>query len=164
MERINLYIMSGLPSSGKTTFAKERLNNSPNNTVYISRDEIRESLLKDSDDYWSKEKEVYSIFWNRINDCLKNKKYKNIYVDATHATVQSRAYLLEHLNIEPDTFVQIICMATPLDICLKREKARKRKFNSVSNMDEVIESMYENMEKPSYYEGFHRIIYVETYA
>lgn len=38
-----LYIMCGCPGSGKTTYAKKYLIN--DNTVYVSRDDIRFSLL-----------------------------------------------------------------------------------------------------------------------
>ena len=46
--------MVGIPGSGKSTWAKARCKNNPH-AAYISRDEIRFSLLKDEEEYFAKE-------------------------------------------------------------------------------------------------------------
>ena len=49
MDRIPVYIMRGLPGSGKSTFAKRLqllLADMGYNVIYLSRDEIRENLAK----------------------------------------------------------------------------------------------------------------------
>lgn len=49
MERIPVYIMRGLPGSGKSTFAKRLqliLSDIGFNVIYLSRDEIRDQLAK----------------------------------------------------------------------------------------------------------------------
>ena len=60
----NLYLMCGIPGSGKSTYAKT--NKDLKYCKYISRDDIRYSLLKDEDDYFSKEKQVFRTFIAQI--------------------------------------------------------------------------------------------------
>ena len=49
-----LYVMCGVPGCGKSTWCK---NNVPEDAVYVSRDEVRFSMLKPTDAYFSKEQE-----------------------------------------------------------------------------------------------------------
>ena len=51
-----LYLMMGIPGSGKSTYAKQFALR--NKIQYISRDEIRFSLLQPTDGYFDKENEV----------------------------------------------------------------------------------------------------------
>ena len=51
----HLYLMMGVAGSGKSTYAKNILKDGD---IYISRDEIRYSLLTEEDDYFAKENEV----------------------------------------------------------------------------------------------------------
>ena len=120
-----LYIMIGCPGSGKTTFAKNVLlapGTSP--SVYISRDEIRFSLLKEGEDYFTREKEVYREFIFQIYDALK--KNKNVIVDATHLNTKSRNKLFKNIpNDLSNVEVVAIYMRTPLEICIERNEKRK---------------------------------------
>ena len=52
-----LVLMCGAPGSGKTTIAKKLMCN---NDLYISRDEIRYSMISNEYEYFSKEKEVFN--------------------------------------------------------------------------------------------------------
>ena len=58
-----LYISCGVPGSGKSTFLK---NHTKPNEAIISRDEIRFNLLKDGEDYFSHENEVFDKFVDNI--------------------------------------------------------------------------------------------------
>ena len=51
-----LYLMAEAPGSGKTYWATHHLTE---NDKYISRDEIRFSMLEDKDDYFAREKMKY---------------------------------------------------------------------------------------------------------
>ena len=78
---INLFIACGIPGAGKTTFLKNAVKNLKERTnfsvEYVSRDEVRFSMLEESDDYFSKEKEVYKEFCNRIQKAIDNNfRYK----------------------------------------------------------------------------------------
>ena len=58
-----LYVLCGIPGSGKSHFCK----NHKDDAVHVSRDAIRFALLEDDDDYFAHEDEVYEIFWEKIN-------------------------------------------------------------------------------------------------
>ena len=59
-KKLTLYLMSGIPASGKSTYAHKLAEKT--GAVYISRDEIRFSLLKDEEDYFTHEKFNENIF------------------------------------------------------------------------------------------------------
>ena len=92
----DLYLMMGVPGSGKSTFLKQYVNKK--NSIIISRDEIRFSLLKEGEQYFSHEKEVLKIFWQRINTSLAENK--NVFVDQTSLTPNSRKYLLNDFRLQ----------------------------------------------------------------
>lgn len=136
-----LYISCGVPGSGKSTFLKTHKN--PNEEI-ISRDDIRFSLLKEGEDYFSHEKEVFDIFVSKITQLIN--AGTNVYADATHLNSASRSKLTDALldaGCQPAD-VQAILFDVPIDICLKRNENRKgtktyvprgvirRMFNSLS--------------------------------
>ena len=92
------YIMCGIPGSGKSTFAKKITEIYEKHNISIetvSRDEIRFSLIKPGEDYFSKEKEVFSIYIENLKKSLNN---NNITIaDATHLNFASRKKLLTPL-------------------------------------------------------------------
>ena len=55
-----LYILCGPSGCGKSTYAKKIMENKK--MSYVSRDEIRFSIVKDEEDYFSHEKEVFKHF------------------------------------------------------------------------------------------------------
>lgn len=117
-----LYLMSGMPCSGKSTYAKGYLINEK--TKYVSRDEIRFALLKEGDEYFSKENEVFNTFIDTIKNYL-HEGY-DVIADATHLHQWSRAKLLYSLAEDlKDTEVIAVFMRTPLNVCLERDKTRK---------------------------------------
>ena len=54
-----LILMSGVPGSGKSWWCKNKLPELEENVLYISRDEIRFSMLNDGEEYFSKEKAYF---------------------------------------------------------------------------------------------------------
>ena len=58
-----LYILCGPSGSGKSTWAN---SDERQDIAYVSRDNIRLSLLKDGEDYFSHEKEVFKQFVKEI--------------------------------------------------------------------------------------------------
>ena len=139
-----LFIMMGAPGSGKTTWCK---NNVPKNAVYISRDEIRFNIIKDEDSYFSKEKIVYDIFINKINEALESGL--DVYADQTSLNAGSRKKLIDALNKKPDE-INVIYIEKPLNTILEyNSKRTERKL--VPN--DVVIKMYNSISKPTAKEG-----------
>lgn len=63
-ERPKLYLMCGVPASGKSYFAEKHMNEEKD--VYISRDQVRFEMVPETDEYFSREKEVYEEWIKRI--------------------------------------------------------------------------------------------------
>ncbi len=150
----NLYILSGCPGSGKSTWVKNHIN--PYFDKYVSRDDIRFSLVKEGEEYFSKEKEVFKLFVHQINQYLLEEK--NVFADATHLNRASRNKLLR--NICGNPHINVIWMKTSLEECLKRNENRKGTRSYVPR--EVIKNMYFNLERPSFEEGIEKIYIVDA--
>jgi predicted kinase len=149
-----LIIMAGIPGSGKSTYAKEHKGE---NDIYISRDEVRFSLLEENDDYFSKETQVYNKFIETINRALQIGKFDAIWVDATHINKKSRTKLLRRIN-QPYSSLEAVWLKTPLQTCLNRNNQR----TGITKVpDPQIRRMNDGMEEPLFIEGFDKITIVE---
>ena len=92
-----IYIVCGIAGIGKSTYINSIKND---NDIVISRDAIRFSLLKEGEDYFSKEKQVLAIFFKTIRkETAKddNPAY-NIYIDATHLTKKARRKVINNIS------------------------------------------------------------------
>lgn len=148
-----LYIMCGIPGSGKSTFAKTYYYDA----TYISRDEIRYSIVTENERYFSKEDEVFNIFVNKINTALRESV--DVIADATHLNPRSRAKLFSHLNIDKTcTQVVAIVMRTPLNVCIERNENRKGTRTYVPPT--VIKRMYHSFKMPTTEEYYSMIDYI----
>lgn len=149
---MKLYLLMGAPGSGKSTWVKNHLSL---NDKYVSRDDVRFSMVSEDEEYFSKENQVFKEFIKRINEGLKE---YNVFADATHITAASRNKLLRNLTTKPDS-VEVIWIKTPLDMALERNELRKgtRAYVPVS----AICRMYYQTEKPEFEEGFDKIYIVE---
>lgn len=152
-----LIIMSGAPGSGKSTYAKFLVQRNTN-TIYISRDAIRFSLLEPGDHYFSRETEVLETFYNNIISYLN--KGSNVIADASHLNWKSRKALLEKVAKEVTNFqAEIIYMRPPLEVCFERNDTRIGRENVPHD---VIAKMYNSQSDPVN-DPYHydRIIYME---
>ena len=114
-----LYIMCGVSGAGKTTFAKQYFDE---NIKYISRDEIRFSLVSPEEEYFSKETQVFKIFTNRIQKALD--EGFDVVADATHLNMYSRIKLIKALNMKGHHAAAVVVNAS-LATCLKHNEDRK---------------------------------------
>ena len=127
MVKKTLWIMCGPPASGKSWFAKNKLKNGPG-WIYVSRDEIRFSMLKDDEDYFAHEKEVFVEFLRQIHHALHSEGIFNVIADATHLNWNSRNKLLTHLKTLEHNFNNIaiipVVVETDIAVMLKRNDER----------------------------------------
>ena len=149
----HLYLMVGVPGSGKSTYAKNILKDGD---IYISRDEIRYSLLTEEDDYFAKENEVIKTFIDNIDKSLVNEEYcGDVYADATHLSPKSRAQVLNKLKNKDK--VSVIYLDIPLNIILERNAQRKGRALVPEN---VVRRMYNSIILPTKEEGIEKLIII----
>ena len=147
-----LYLMAGAPGSGKTYWATHHLTE---NDKYISRDEIRFSMLEDKDDYFARENEVFDEFIKQINNSLMI--YDNVFADATHLNFASRNKTISRIHVPVDE-INVVFLDTSLDICIKRNAQRTgRKFVP----ETVIKNMYRSIKFPEKEEGIKNVYVIK---
>lgn len=120
----NLYILRGIPGSGKSTIALEYAKN--NNAYIVSFDSLR-SMLAGEEDY----SRIYTNFTNSIVADLADTAVmelfysrKNIIIDNTDIRISE----INHwLSLCPESYsVTIITVSASIETCLKRSKNRKK--------------------------------------
>lgn len=117
-----LYILCGIPASGKSTWSDKFIQKNPE-VRYVSRDEIRLSIIKDNEDYFSHEDEVFHQFSSTIAQTLVDGF--DCIADATHLNLPSRRKLTNTID-EYITEYQIVYVVFNIDIitCLERNRFR----------------------------------------
>lgn len=140
-----IYVLCGIPGSGKSTWAEQHLREKP----IVSRDAIRFNMIGDEEEYFSHEAEVFTTFINSIVDACKS--FKCCVVDATHISKASRRKLFHALDeqIKGHYDTTMIYFDVPLGTCLQRNKLRDGR---ALVPEQAIYSMYSSFTKPDYYE------------
>lgn len=142
-----LIMFCGVPGSGKSTEARRMTGSlaARNLTVeHISRDELRFSMISDESEYFSKEKEVFSKFVEKMNNSL-NKNDCTI-IDATHISKASRAKILQRVENPDNVRLLVLYLTTPIDVCMRQNDLR----NGMEQVPhEAIERMAEQFEEPT---------------
>lgn len=139
-----LWLMCGAPGSGKSYFAKNVLIND-DHWLYVSRDEIRFQIVKNDEEYFSHEAEVYNCFVRNIQLLLDITKQGNVIADATHLNKASRMKLLNRLNLDGVNVIPVY-FNTPEHICQERNKEREGRARVPTN---VLHKMYLSRSHPS---------------
>lgn len=147
----NLFVMVGIPGSGKSTFLKENFEGKENVKI-VSRDAIRFSLVKPDEPYFSREGEVQQKFWREINKGLA--AGKDVFVDQTSIFIASRKKLLKNIHGYNKCIAIFLEDSLDTNLCLKRnEKREGRAFVPPKS----IKDMASWLELPSPFEGFDMI-------
>lgn len=142
-----LYMMIGVPGSGKTTYAQTYLQN--DDTIIVNSDKIREELY--GDEMVQKDpKKVFEILYARARHLLQNGK--NVVIDATNTSRKYRKVTLANFtDIECEKIAVLV--DTPIEMCYKFDERRERHVSR-----RVIDRYAREMEKPMLDEGFDKII------
>ena len=153
-KKSKLWMMVGIPGSGKSTYIK---NMDCEDKNIISRDVIRFSMVKEDEDYFSKEKEVFNEFIRQIADSVST--HKNTFVDATHISKASRKKVLSRLTFTlANVEVNAIVMNVPLDVALYQNNKRTGRERVPES---AIKNMFNQMTYPNKTEGFDHILFVK---
>lgn len=147
-----LYILCGIPGAGKSTWVNKIIKQDKNSIV-ISRDKIRFSMLNENDEYFAKEKEVWEQYVKEIKEAKEN----NIYLDATHLNRRSRDKIKNCLNLNEYDEVNCIFFDVNLNICLSRNRDR---VGRAFVPEETIKEMHSSLRLPTQSEKFTHIYIV----
>lgn len=146
----NLYVMVGVPGSGKSTWVKAHKGNA----TYVSRDEVRFSMVAEDEEYFSKENAVFAEYCRRINEALS--KGEDVFADATHLNKASRRKLLN--NVKGYEELHAIVMMTDCAESISRNDNRTGTRAFVPHSD--IRRMANQFEMPETSEGFNSILII----
>lgn len=143
-----LYIMCGPSGCGKTTWARNFIHeNDPlyNNIRDVSRDEIRFSILKDEEDYFSHEKEVFKKFVGTIRQTLIDGF--DVIADATHLNQFSRRKLTQAIDMyTTDYKIIYVVFNVDADTCVAHNANRTGRANVPEN---IIRNMCRDFRAPT---------------
>lgn len=126
LRKPTVYIMCGVPGSGKTHWAIRfrnmsiKKNNYP--MVYISSDNIREELCGNAQNQ-SFNREVFELFYKRAREAVI--LYNDVILDATHLTKKSRRKCRNHFKDLDCKFIAVQMNTSILD-AIYRNKKRDR--------------------------------------
>ena len=141
-----LWIMIGAPGSGKSWAAKNILMKG-SDWRYISRDEVRFSIITDEDQYFDKEDAVFHKFISSIKSAFSDEGVFNVIADATHLNWGSRRKLLRALGQDKHKTLDIIpvYVNAPLEEIYRNNEERSGR--SCVPRD-VVHNMYEKITDP----------------
>lgn len=115
------------PGSGKSTWVQKKLENESG--IWCSRDAVRFSMVKEDEDYFAKEDDVFNTWISNIQEAIDNKNYPdNIYVDATHLTPRARKRVINSLKLR-DAELGAVNFHVNLGECLRRNNLREGRAN-----------------------------------
>ena len=156
-----LYIMCGPSGCGKSTWARNFIHeNDPlyENIRDISRDEIRYSIIKEEEDYFSHEKEVFKKFVDTIRHTLIDGF--DVIADATHLNEFSRRKLTQAIDMYYDDYKIIyVVFNADADTCVARNANREGQANVPEN---VIRNMCRDFRAPTLDEDERAIDIIEV--
>ena len=164
---VTLTLMVGIPGSGKSTAAEKM--EKEYNTLWVSRDTIRFSMVAEDEEYFSKETEVFDTFAREIAARLFCGW--NVIADATHITPKSRFKTIEAVRrglalmsgnenyMAENVELQACVVRKSLEKTLEQNENRKGTRSYVPKS--VIRRMDEQFEDISQEENFETVIRIK---
>lgn len=157
MKQKYLLITVGVPGCGKTTWCKDFIKKNPDKNIkYISRDEIRFSLLEAGDYYFAHEDDVIVTLRQELLHGIKDSEIDIVIADATHLNERARRRLL---NMIPTLNLKIVPVYFDcrLETCLARNEQRSGRAHVPAD---TIQSMANLLVHPKHDKNANRYWYI----
>lgn len=158
MKKTKLYVLIGCPGCGKSTWSSKMCEHDKS-ILWVSRDVIRFRILKPTDGYFTKEKEVYANFVHIVANSLF--RGQDTIADATHLDQASRSKLYSQLRAKGINFngVEVIGVYfdVPFEVCVSRNATRTGR--RLVPYEQMIK-MFKKLTKPSRNEWFDKVIVI----
>ena len=151
MRQKQVFLLAGPPASGKSTWVR---NNMTVGSEWISRDNVRFAIVREDEDYFSHEDEVFDTFINYINQTLENPNIDQIFIDATHLSRRSRRKTTSRIRMANVEELNCICFTTPKAVCHARNNLREGRSKVPTS---AIDNMFNAYSLPTKDEGFTHI-------
>lgn len=145
-------MLVGLPSSGKSTYAKEMQDNL--GYIVLSSDALRQEMFGDVN-CQDKNNKLFNELHRRIKVHLQ--QGDNVCYDACNINYKKRMAFLQQIKSINCTKSCII-IARPYELCINFDNIRQKSVGK-----DVITRMYYNFTIPQYYEGWDNISIVQNY-
>lgn len=156
-----LYILCGASGAGKSTWASQYIafeSALGNDIRYVSRDEIRFSILKEDEDYFSHEKEVFKKFSGTIRQTLVDGF--DVIADATHLNEFSRRKLTQTIDMQFQEYkIVYVIFNVDADTCIIRNANRTGRTNVPEN---IIRNMCRDFRAPTLEEDERAVDIIEV--
>lgn len=156
MIKKTVYLLSGPPASGKSTWVRSRLTKG---SEWISRDNVRFSIVKEDEEYFSHEDEVFDTFIAYINKALRDPDIHTIYIDATHLNKRARHKVLSRIRKRNISELNCVCFCAPPSVCQERNALREGRARVPAA---AIENMFKSYTYPEIDEGFAHVYEVDA--
>lgn len=149
-----LYVLVGVPGSGKSTWIKNQ--DWAVDIPVVSTDDFVEAYAKEQNKTYNDVFDEYmktavGLMAEKVNQCKKNNQ--DIIWDQTSTTVRARA---KKFRMCPDYYKIAVVFKTPDDVELQRRLTSRPGKNIPKHVQEVMASQLKN-EPPTLEEGFDEI-------
>ena len=155
MKPKKVYLLSGPPASGKSTWIRAHLTPG---SEWISRDNVRFAIVSEDEDYFSHEEEVFDKFIADIQSAINDPLRANIYVDATHLNKTARDRVLQRLNTTLVDEINCVFFKIDSETCIERNEQRTGLARVPRS---VIRRMWHTHTMPEADENFTHIIIID---
>lgn len=138
-----IYIMVGIPGSGKSTWVKEQFLKLDEGFMVLNADTIRAELYGD-ESIQGNPKMVFQILHDRFRRALLNNKIKTIFIDNTSVDKKSRAQIFR--------LIENNCPECNINIKVFDDFEKAKEWNKGRDRivpDEVMDRMIDKFEYPN---------------